>query len=97
MTDTTIPSFSKLPRYTSINTACDILGFGRSKLYELAGEGSIRIVKVGGRSLVDIEAALAWMATLPVASIAPLRKAAQPVDRPLSNANYRTSVSEADT
>jgi excisionase family DNA binding protein len=80
------------PRYAPINKACDILGFGRSKLYELAGEGSIRIVKVGGRSLVDIEAALGWMATLPVASIAPLRKAAQLVARPSLNENEDNSA-----
>jgi excisionase family DNA binding protein len=86
MTDTTISSFAGLPRYASVNKACDILGFGRSKLYELAGEGTLRIVKVGGRSLVDIEAALAWMAALPVASIAPLRKEA-PGSLPLLNKN----------
>jgi excisionase family DNA binding protein len=77
MTDTAIATLPGLPRYASINKACDILGFGRSKLYELAGEGSIRIVKVGGRSLVDVEAALGWMAKLPAANIAPLRKAPQ--------------------
>jgi excisionase family DNA binding protein len=86
MIDTTIPSFASLPRYASVNKACDILGFGRSKLYELAGEGTLRVVKVGGRSLVDIEAALAWMAALPVASIAPLRKEA-PGGLPLLNKN----------
>lgn len=71
MTFQASPIIAGLPRYAPIPKACDLLGFRRSKLYELAAEGSIRIVKVGGRSLVDIEAALAWMATLPVASIAP--------------------------
>jgi excisionase family DNA binding protein len=67
-----------IPPYTTISHACEILGFGRSKLYELAADGSIRIVKVGGRSLVDIEAALAWMKTLPEAKISPVRaKSAQ--------------------
>ena len=59
------------PRYSPIPKACDVLGFRRSKLYELAGAGAIRIVKVGGRSLVDMEAAMAYMATLPLAKIAP--------------------------
>jgi excisionase family DNA binding protein len=63
-----------LPRYAPIPKACEILGFRRSKLYQLAGEGSIRVVKVGGRSLVDMEAALAFMARLPNASIAPSSK-----------------------
>lgn len=65
----TVPS--TVPSYAPIPKACDILGFRRSKLYELAGAGAIRIVKVGGRSLVDMEAALAYMATLPLARIAP--------------------------
>lgn len=60
-----------LPRYASIPKACDLLGIGRTKMYDYAGNGLIRIIKVGGRSLVDIDAALAWMATLPTASIAP--------------------------
>jgi excisionase family DNA binding protein len=64
-----------VPRYAPIPKACDLLGFRRSKLYELAGEGAIRLVKVGGRSLVDMEVALAWMASLPTAAIAPPHKA----------------------
>jgi excisionase family DNA binding protein len=59
------------PKYAPIPRACDLLGLGRTKIYALAGEGLIRIVKAGGRSLVDIEQALAWMATLPAAEIAP--------------------------
>ena len=74
MSDQAIPSVSGLPRYAPIPKACDLLGFRRSKLYELAGEGAIRVVKVGGRSQVDIDAALALMATLPTASIAPAHK-----------------------
>jgi hypothetical protein len=60
-----------LPRYVPIPKACDLLGIGRTKLYEYAGDGLIRVVKAGGRSLVDIEQALGWMATLPTAAIAP--------------------------
>ena len=68
-----------LPRYAPVSQACSILGFQRTKLYELAGDGSIRIVKVGGRSLVDMEAALVWMSTLPTADIAPSYKGGAPV------------------
>jgi len=60
-----------LPRYAAIPKACDLLGIGRTKLYDYAGRGLIRIVKAGGRSLVDIDQALGWMATLPTADIAP--------------------------
>jgi hypothetical protein len=64
-------SGQSVPRYAPIPRACDILGIARTKLYHYAGQGLIRIVKAGGRSLVDIEQALAWMATLPAAEIAP--------------------------
>ena len=63
-----------VPLYAPISQACDLLGFRRSKLYELAGEGSIRVIKVGGRSLVDMDAARAWMATRPAADIAAAHK-----------------------
>jgi excisionase family DNA binding protein len=62
-----------LPKYAPIPRACDITGLGRSTIYKLAGDGTLRLVKAGGRTLVDIEHALAWMATLPEASIAPAR------------------------
>ncbi len=62
---------SRDPKYAPIPKACDLLGIGRTKMYALAGEGLIKVVKVGGRSLVDIEQALGWMATLPAAEIAP--------------------------
>ena len=70
MTDQVSNGRMNLPRYSPIPQACQILGFQRSKMYELAGLGAIRIVKVGGRSLVDIEHAIHWMATLPLANIA---------------------------
>lgn len=68
-----LPFPNVVPSYAPVPQACNILGFQRSKLYELAGAGAgaIRIVKVGGRSLVDMEAAMAFMATLPLANIAP--------------------------
>jgi excisionase family DNA binding protein len=57
------------PKYTSIRCACEITGLGRSTIYKLAGDGIIRFVKVGARTLVDIEHAMRWMAKLPVARI----------------------------
>ena len=59
-----------VPKFAHIGKACELLGFSRSKLYELAGERKLRLVKVGNRSLVDMEHALNWMATLPEADIA---------------------------
>lgn len=60
-----------LPRYAPIPRAIAILGIGRSTLYKEAGRGNIRLIKAGWRTLVDIPHALAWMATLPLAHVAP--------------------------
>lgn len=60
-----------IPKFASIPKACEILGFSRSKLYELVALRSLRLVKVGNRSLVDMDHALNWMATLPEAQISP--------------------------
>jgi excisionase family DNA binding protein len=64
------------PKYAPIPRACYITGLGRSTIYKLAGDGTLRLVKAGGRTLVDIDAALKYMATLPLASIAPFQKPA---------------------
>jgi excisionase family DNA binding protein len=74
VTDKICADIGALPRYAPVDRACELLGFRRSKLYELAGDGLIRMIKVGSRSVVDMEAALAYMATLPVARIAPSQK-----------------------
>jgi excisionase family DNA binding protein len=35
-----------------VNDFCAAIGIGRSKLYALAKEGKIKLVKVGGRTVV---------------------------------------------
>ncbi|MXP27909.1 helix-turn-helix domain-containing protein [Porphyrobacter algicida] len=37
-----------------IDEACRAIGIGRSKLYELNREGKIKIVRLGGRSVVPV-------------------------------------------
>tara|TARA_R110000868_G_scaffold18003_2_gene78259 strand:+ start:6283 stop:6480 length:198 start_codon:yes stop_codon:yes gene_type:complete len=37
-----------------IREACRMTGIGRSKLYELTGEGEIEVVKIGAMTLVPI-------------------------------------------
>lgn len=63
--NTTLPQYAPIPRATAI------LGIGRSTLYAEAGRGNIRLIKAGGRTLVDIPHALEWMAKLPLARISP--------------------------
>src|SRR5215208_5967739 len=64
----TIPQFAPIPGW------CQISGLGRTKTYEEAGAGNLRIVKVGGRSLVDVAHGLAWLRSLPNAPIGPLAR-----------------------
>jgi excisionase family DNA binding protein len=76
MANNQIAASAALPRYAPIPRACEITGLGRSTIYKLAGEGTLRLVKAGHRTLVDVEHALRWMAELPLASIAPAHKLA---------------------
>jgi hypothetical protein len=47
---------------------------GRTRTYEEAGKGNLRIIKVGGRSLVDVPRGLAWLDSLPEAKIGKSRR-----------------------
>jgi hypothetical protein len=62
------------PRYASIPQWCGISGMGRTRTYEEAGRGNLRIIKVGGRSLVDVPHGLAWLDSLPEAKIGTSRR-----------------------
>ena len=57
------------PEFTRVQAACDRYGLSRSGLYRLAGLGHIRIVKLGGASLVDCSTVRAYLAALPAADI----------------------------
>jgi hypothetical protein len=50
---------------------------GRRTTYDELGRGNLRAVKVGTRTLINIEAGLAWIASRPAAQIrAPKQRAA---------------------
>lgn len=40
------------PLYVSIAEACRLVGIGRSKLYQLIGEGQVDTITIGRRRLV---------------------------------------------
>jgi excisionase family DNA binding protein len=63
------------PEYGRIPEACRRYGLSRSRLYLLAGEGSIRFVKVGNATLVDIASVRAYLASCPAAAIRPPKAA----------------------
>lgn len=62
------PSF---PAYAAIPEWCRISGMGRSKAYEALGAGHLRAVKLGVKTLIDVQHGLAWLGGLPQATIRP--------------------------
>lgn len=44
-------NFSDVLAYR-INDASRVSGLGRTKLYQLIGEGRLKVVKIGGRTLI---------------------------------------------
>ena len=51
-------------------------GLSRTRLYRLAGEGKIRLIKAGKATLVDCASVKAFLAAAPVATIRSDREAA---------------------
>lgn len=54
-----------MAKFISIRRFCEEFGVGRTRCYELIGSGAIRAVKAGARTLVCVDSAMAWAATLP--------------------------------
>jgi excisionase family DNA binding protein len=49
-----LPAAASLkPLGVSVNSACELIGVGKTKLYELISDGRVRSVKVGKRRLID--------------------------------------------
>jgi hypothetical protein len=57
------------PEMVPLPKAPAIFGLSRSRLYLLAGEGKVRMVKAGARTLVDCASVRAYLAALPAAKI----------------------------
>ncbi len=57
------------PRAYTVTGACRELGCGKSKLYELIGEGAIDARKSGGTTLVIGDSIDRYLTTLPPAEI----------------------------
>ena len=65
------------PKFATIEDWCVISGLSRRVVYDKLGTGELKAIKVGGRTLVDVEAGLAWMRALPPPAIrAPREKVA---------------------
>jgi len=64
-----VNNFDTAPEYGRIPEACRRYGLSRSRLYLLAGEGLIRLVKVGNATLVDLGSVRDYLAACPTAEI----------------------------
>ena len=62
-----------MPHPTPISYTIDdtrgVLGIGRSRIYELIGEGKLTAVKSGSRTLVLADSVRSYVASLPAADI----------------------------
>ncbi len=72
-----VSTVSDFPIMAPIPRAVSLSGISRSSIYRLAGEGRIRIVKLGRTSLVDMTSVRAFLDTLDAARIAPSRRTEQ--------------------
>lgn len=70
--DPKYPKYAPLPKWGAIS------GLGRSKSYELLGDGKLRAIKVGRRLLIDVEHGLEYLATMPTAVIRQARSRKPP-------------------
>jgi hypothetical protein len=60
---------SLTPKYAPIPNWCDLSGMSRSSTYEKLGNGNLKAIKVGTRTLIDVEHGLNWLASMPAAEI----------------------------
>ena len=64
------------PKYAPIPSWCGISGMSRTGTYNALGRGDLKAIKVGSRTLVDVEAGLAWLRAQPPAQVrAPIKAA----------------------
>jgi len=64
-----LPLATSNSAYATILAWCRLSGMGRSASYEALGRGDLRAIKLGTRTLIDVPHGLAWLATLPAASV----------------------------
>lgn len=70
-TETTHRAGIQHPARATVAGWCAISGMGRSATYEALGRGDLRAVKLGSRTLIDVAHGLAWLDSLPPATVRP--------------------------
>lgn len=53
------------PRYASVDEWTRLSGISRTVTYDRIAKGELKAVKVGRRTLVDVEHGLSWIASQP--------------------------------
>jgi hypothetical protein len=67
-----MPEFT--PKFGGINIWCALTGMSVRATYDRLGTGDLNGVKVGTRTLVDIEKGLEWLRAQPPVQIKPQRR-----------------------
>jgi hypothetical protein len=57
------------PAFATIETWTALSGLGRSKTYYLLADGTLRAIKAGKRTLIDVEHGMAWLRAQPAAEV----------------------------
>jgi hypothetical protein len=66
------------PKFATIENWGTISGMSRRVIYEKLGTGELKAIKAGTRTLIDVDAGLIWLRSLPPAKIrAPSPRAQQ--------------------
>jgi hypothetical protein len=55
-------------KFASVPHWCEIADMNRSATYNAIGRGELHAVKLGRRTLIDVEAGLRWLRSLPTAA-----------------------------
>jgi hypothetical protein len=53
------------PKFATIDNWIALSGMGRRSVYDYLGTGELKAIKLGGRTLIDVEAGLSWLRSLP--------------------------------
>ena len=57
------------PEFATIREWCRLSGMGRTTTYTNLGLGNLQARRIGGRTLIDVRAGLAWMRSQAVVEI----------------------------
>jgi len=65
------------PKFAGLAMWCALSGIGRTKTYELLGNGTLQAVKCGAKVLIDVDRGLAAIGAMPPAQIGPSGRSAK--------------------